>query len=104
MIRFSQQIKKVWQDAGATLEFTIEELVFAAMHHDLGKCGDELGNEFYTPNESEWHIKNQGKIYNVNPDIEHMDVTDRSFFLFNNMELNIPKKSSLVLDWQTECM
>ena len=71
----------MWQDAGATLDFTDEELVFAAMHHDLGKCGDELGNEFYTPNESEWHIKNQGKIYNVNPDIEHMDVTDRSFFL-----------------------
>jgi len=69
------------ENAGATIDFTDEELVFAAMHHDLGKCGDELGNEFYTPNESEWHIKNQGKIYNVNADLEHMDVTDRSFFL-----------------------
>ena len=86
------QIKKVWQDAGATLEFTNEELVFAAMHHDLGKCGDELGNEFYTPNESEWHIKNQGKIYNVNPDIEHMDVTDRSFFLLQQYGIKYSKE------------
>ena len=81
IISFSLEIKQLWEKNGAEINFTDEELVFAAMHHDLGKVGDELGNEFYTPNESEWHIKNQGKIYNVNPEIEHMDVTDRSFFL-----------------------
>ena len=74
-------LKKLWEDGGATINFSDEELIFAAMHHDLGKCGDELGNEFYSPNESDWHVKNMGKIYEVNPDIEHMDVTDRSFFL-----------------------
>ena len=92
VIKFSQQIKEVWENAGATIDFTDEELVFAAMHHDLGKCGDELGNEFYTPNESEWHIKNQGKIYNVNPDIEHMDVTDRSFFLLQDYGIKYSKQ------------
>ena len=92
VIKFSQQIKEVWEQAGATIDFTDEELVFAAMHHDLGKCGDELGNEFYTPNESEWHIKNQGKIYNVNPDIEHMDVTDRSFFLLQQYGIKYSKE------------
>ena len=81
IVKFSQELRDIWEKNGATINFTNEELVFAALHHDLGKCGDELGNEFYTPNESEWHIKNQGKIYNVNPDLEHMDVTDRSFFL-----------------------
>ena len=84
VIKFSQQIKQVWEQAGATIDFTDEELVFAAMYHDLGKVGDELGNEFYTPNESEWHIKNQGKIYNVNPEIESMGVTDRTFFLLQH--------------------
>ena len=92
VIRFAKQIKKLWKDAGATIDFTDEELVFAAMHHDLGKVGDELGNEFYTPNESEWHIKNQGKIYNVNPEIEHMDVTDRSFFLLQEYGIKYSKQ------------
>ena len=92
VIKFSQQIKKVWEQAGATIDFTDEELIFAAMHHDLGKVGDELGNEFYTPNESEWHIKNQGKIYNVNPEIEHMDVTDRSFFLLQEYGIKYSKQ------------
>ena len=92
VVKFAQQIKKLWEDAGATIDFTDEELIFSALHHDLGKVGDELGNEFYTPNESEWHIKNQGRIYNVNPDIEHMDVTDRSFFLLQEYGIKYSKQ------------
>ena len=45
VIKFSQQIKKVWEQAGATIDFTDEELIFAAMHHDLGKVGD-LKNDY----------------------------------------------------------
>ena len=92
VVKFAQQIKKLWEDAGATIDFTDEELIFSALHHYLGKVGDELGNEFYTPNESEWHIKNQGRIYNVNPDIEHMDVTDRSFFLLQEYGIKYSKQ------------
>ena len=92
VVKFAQQIKKLWEDAGATIDFTDEELIFSALHHDLGKVGDEEGNEFYTPNESEWHIKNQGRIYNVNPDIEHMDVTDRSFFLLQEYGIKYSKQ------------
>jgi len=92
VIKFSQQIKKIWEDAGATIDFTDEELIFSAMHHDLGKVGDELGNEYYIPNESEWHIKNQGRIYNVNPEIEHMNVTDRSLFLLQHYDIKYSSK------------
>ena len=34
VIKFSQQIKEVWKNAGATIDFTDEELVFAAMNND----------------------------------------------------------------------
>ena len=34
------QIKDVWESNGASINFTNEELVFAALHHDLGKVGD----------------------------------------------------------------
>ena len=56
------QIKEVWEKNGATINFTDEELVFAALHHDLGKVGD-LADDYYTPNDSDWHRKNQGLIY-----------------------------------------
>ena len=34
------KIKPIWEQSGANIEFTDEELVMAALHHDLGKVGD----------------------------------------------------------------
>ena len=77
------QIKEVWEKNGATINFTDEELVFAALHHDLGKVGD-LADDYYTPNDSEWHRKNQGLIYKHNPNLQFMTVTDRALFLLQH--------------------
>ena len=33
------------------INFTNEELIFAALHHDLGKIGDLEGNDYYVPQE-----------------------------------------------------
>jgi len=72
-----------WKDMGSDCSgYTYEELMFAALNHDLGKVGtQEL--EMYRPNPSEWHRKNQGKIYEYNPDIPFMSVPDRSLLLLN---------------------
>ena len=44
--------------------YTKEELLFAAMHHDLGKVGfPGEGNEVYQVETSDWHRKNQNKMY-----------------------------------------
>ena len=54
------QIKQLWEKNDATIDFTEEELVFAALHHDLGKVGD-LDIDYYVPQESDWHRKNKGE-------------------------------------------
>ena len=77
------QIKDVWEKNGASINFTNEELVFAALHHDLGKVGD-LADDYYTPNDSDWHRKNQGLIYKHNPNLQFMTVTDRALFLLQH--------------------
>ncbi len=70
-----------WQEMGADLSgYTFEEIMFCALNHDLGKVGDK-DNEYYVPNPSEWHRKNQGKIYDPNPNIQHMTVPHRSIWL-----------------------
>ena len=56
------QLKEVWEKNGATINFTDEELIFAAMHHDLGKVGD-LEHDYYIPQDSDWHRTNRGEIY-----------------------------------------
>jgi hypothetical protein len=73
-----------WASAGAhQSNYTLEELMFAALNHDLGKVGD-LENDTYIPNESEWHRKNQGALYTVNPNTEFSLIPDRSLFLLQH--------------------
>ena len=82
------QIKKLWESNGAMINFTDEELIFAAMHHDLGKVGD-LDKDYYIPQDSEWHRKNRGEIFKHNPDLQYMTVTDRAIFLLNHFGIKM---------------
>ena len=80
------QLKRVWEDNNATINFTDDELIFAAIHHDLGKVGD-MDKDYYVPQESEWHRKNKGEIFTHNDDLQYMTVTDRAIFLLNQFGL-----------------
>ena len=73
-------VNTMWESYGANMNHTVEELVFAALNHDLGKIGTEEAEQ-YIPNPSEWHRKNQGKIYTNNPVNSFMTVPDRSLKL-----------------------
>ena len=79
---------KQFKENGGIIDFEVEELLFAALHHDLGKLG--LKNKpYYIPNPSEWHIKNQGKVYSANPDLHHMTHTDRTIFVLQQYGIQI---------------
>ena len=91
IIHHSLQLKQVWEKNGATINFTDEELVFAAMHHDLGKVGD-LEHDYYIPQDSDWHRKNQGAIYKHNPSLQYMKVPDRGLWLLQHYGVKVSDK------------
>jgi len=80
VVKCALELLNIWTTLGAQIDFTVEELVFAAINHDLGKMGTEQAEQ-YIPNPSEWHRKNQGKIYTNNPANSFMTVPDRSLKL-----------------------
>ena len=86
VVKFSQEVRDIWEKNGATINFTNEELVFAALHHDLGKVGD-LEHDYYVPQESDWHRKNRGEIFTHNGALQYMTVTDRAIFLLNQFQI-----------------
>ena len=94
--RCAVSIKQQWEEKGATISFTDEELAMAAIHHDLGKVGD-LYNEYYTPNESDWHRKNQGLIFSHNGDLQFMTVTDRALFLLQHFGIPLTENEYIGL-------
>lgn len=74
----------LWQLSGAKVNtFTKEELVFAAINHDLGKLGLN-GEPRYIPNDSEWHVKNQGANYKPNAKLPFLPVQDNSLFILQS--------------------
>ena len=96
IIDFALQIKGTWEKNGATINFTDEELIFAAMHHDLGKVGD-LEEDYYIPQDSDWHRKNQGSIFKHNPKIEYMTVTDRALWLLQHFGVSMTQNEFIGL-------
>ena len=88
VVKFSQQVRDTWEQNGADINFTNEELIFAALHHDLGKLGD-LEEDYYLPQESDWHRKNQGSIFTHNPKLQYMVVTDRAFYLLQHFGIKM---------------
>ena len=90
------QIKQLWKKNGATINFTEEELVFAALHHDLGKIGD-LAEDYYAPNDSDWHRKNQGLVYKHNGNLQFMTVTDRALFLLQHFGISMSENEYIGL-------
>ena len=72
VIECAIQLHSVWEKMGADITtYTIEELVFAAINHDLGKMGD--GVEYsHIPSKDEWRKKNMGEMYQFNKKIAYM--------------------------------
>ena len=89
VVECAKKLDAAWNSMGAQAEaYTQEELIFAALHHDLGKVGDRE-NPYYVPNPSEWHRKNQGLIYKHNPKLEFMTVTDRALYILQHFGVKL---------------
>ena len=91
VIKCAKQVYKLWTEMEADMSgYTYEELIFVALNHDIGKMGfPGEGNEVYIPNDSEWHRKNLGKEYKINPNNPFTLVNDLSIWLLQHYGIEI---------------
>ena len=83
----SLKMYDVWGDFGMDKStFTIEELVFSAINHDLGKMGDEE-HECYIPQTDKWRREKLGEDYMHNKAIPFSAVPDRGLFLLQQHDV-----------------
>lgn len=75
--------------------FTKEEMIFAALNHDLGKVGD-LNEDYYVPNDSDWHVK-RGQVYKINPKLTFMKVPDRSIYTLQQAGISFSENEYLAI-------
>ena len=84
VIECAIDLHHVWEKHGVdTSTYTLEELVFSALNHDLGKMGDEQ-NEAYIPQTDQWRKDKLGEDYMFNVKVPFSSVPDRSLFLLQS--------------------
>jgi hypothetical protein len=87
VVNASLKMYDVWKEFGMdTSTFTIEELVFSAINHDLGKMGDEE-HESYIPQTDQWRRDKLGEEYMHNKKIAFAAVPDRGLFLLQSHDI-----------------
>ena len=75
---------ELWKHEEADVSgFTIEELVFAAINHDLGKMGDKE-HESYIPQTDQWRKDKLGEDYMFNTKLAFASVPDRGLFMLQS--------------------
>ena len=87
-------LHKVWERFGQNQNYSIEELVFSAINHDLGKLGTD-DEPFYIPNDSQWHVEKQGAHFKINTNMIHMRIADRSLFYLQQAGIPVSENEFL---------
>ena len=84
VVRCALKQAKLWEEEGCDMStFTTEELVFAAINHDLGKMVDE-NNESYIPQTDKWRREKLGEDYMFNKQVPFSSVPDRGLFMLQS--------------------
>jgi hypothetical protein len=88
VVKAALSMSAVWEGFGCDMTtFTQEELVFAAINHDLGKMGDKE-HESYIPQTDQWRKDKLGEDYMFNKKLAFCSVPDRGLFLLQQHDIS----------------
>ena len=85
VVRCAIKQSKLWATQ-ISEELTLEELVFSAINHDLGKMGSDT-EEAYIPQTDKWRRDKLGEDYMFNKSLPFSAVPDRSLFLLQQHDI-----------------
>jgi len=94
VVEYAVKQSRLYKEMGGNVDYTEEELVFAALFHDLGKLGDgEQPN--YIPQTDKWRQDKLSEMYTNNPDLDFMLIPDRSLFILQKFGVKVSQKEFL---------
>ena len=87
---------RLWEEMGATIDFSEEELVFSALMHDLGKIGDGE-KEGYIPQTDNWRQNKLNERFLPNPELPFMLIQDRSLYILQKYGIPVSHTEYLAI-------
>lgn len=96
VVEYAVKQSRLYKEMGGEVDFTEEELVFAALFHDLGKMGDG-DSPNYLPQTDKWRQDKLNEMYINNPDLDFMLIQDRSLFILQKFGIKVSQKEYLAI-------
>tara|TARA_R110000851_G_scaffold91734_1_gene200219 strand:+ start:711 stop:1445 length:735 start_codon:yes stop_codon:yes gene_type:complete len=96
VVQYAVKQSRMYEDMGGTVDYTEEELVFAALFHDLGKIGDGIAPN-YIPQTDKWRQDKLSEMYTNNSDLDFMLIPDRSLYILQNNGIKVTQKEFLAI-------
>lgn len=94
VVEYAVKQSRLYEEMGGNVDYTEEELVFAALFHDLGKIGDG-DKPNYLPQTDKWRQDKLSEMYTFNPDLDFMLIPDRSLFILQKFGIKVSMKEFL---------
>ena len=94
VVQYAVKQSRLYEEMGGTIDFTMEELVFAGLFHDLGKIGTK-DQASYLPQTDKWRQDKLAEMYTNNPELDFMLIPDRSLFVLQKFGIEVTKKEFL---------
>jgi hypothetical protein len=96
VVEYAIKQMRLYKEMGGEIDFTEEQLVFAALFHDLGKIGDG-DSPNYIPQTDKWRQDKLSEMYTYNPDLDFMLIPDRSLFILQKFGIKVDQKEYLAI-------
>jgi len=96
VVKASLKTKQLWEEMGAHINFTDEELVFSALFHDFGKIGDGE-KEGYIPQKDKWRQDKLNERFIPNTELPFMLIQDRSLYLLQRYGIQVSHNEYLAI-------
>lgn len=90
------KLNKIWVETGAHQNFTDEEMIFAAINHDLGKLGMP-GVPGCEVNDNDWEVQKLSKFYKYNSELPFFTVPDRTLFILQSRKIEVTQNEFLAI-------
>jgi len=96
VVQYAVKQSRLYEEMGGLIDYTDEELVFAALFHDLGKIGD--GDQpNYIPQTDKWRQDKLSEMYTFNSELDFMLIPDRSLFILQKFGVKVTQKEFLAI-------
>jgi hypothetical protein len=102
LVRHALDVASKMRILNDSMDFGLEldSILKVSLLHEIGKIGD-LENDYFIPQESEWHREKLGQMFIYNPKVQKMSISHRTLFLLQHFGIKLTRDEWIAIQVST---